>query len=143
MHQLGSADQPARPACAHRHTQAALPAPSAPLAHACACRARCRLRVRMCQLAPVHPLAPARLPAGPARLAARPAPPRARLLSSPAPCHDTTACLLTQAALSLATVPHNKIFVLRHKLPAGKPPAIQFLQYNPSLHKPQSQYKIL
>ena len=94
------------------------PAPPAPRAYApSACPA------------PARPAPSVRL--RPPERPARPAPQRARLLPSPTPCRNTAACLTTQAALSLATVPHNTIFVLRYKLPAAKPPTIQILQYNP------------
>ena len=88
--------------------------PARPARLACRCRSpspRARL----------SPERPARAPARPARLLlpaprapraplARPECSHARLLR-PAPCHDTAACLATQAALSLATAPHNTICI--------------------------------
>ena len=105
--------------------------------------------------------APQRLPTCAPRLLPRPAQhparPRARLLHS-APCRGLCCDIVQQPTVPAVTIQflycdtnslqpppssHNTKHCIAIQLHVVQSLAIQILQYNPSLHKPQSQYKIL
>ena len=160
MHQLGPADQPAHPACAHRQAQAACahacahacapPAPAAPAAPAAstaACPPALRaplgaygLRVRPRPLTPERPLAPACLspqrPRPSACLRAQ------RPVQRPAwLCRGHGDCIAIQSMSCLCHNTVNCIATQSFLLPAF------LLQYNAvycdTIHPPSLQYKLV
>ena len=145
MHQLGPADEPARPACPHRHAQARpgcapTSAPSAPRAHAYPQRPHARA-ARACCLWPARP---ARTRAVPARLLRAP---RACCLScdtgSPVSCHNTPGCIAIQPCLLQPFQPQYSLVycdtLSQPSLPACN--TIFVLQYKPcQAYTPKLQY---
>ena len=121
-----------------------------PVGSACPARLQRPCRAFPALLSPVRPARPTAC--APSR------PPRTRLL--PSPCCIATQlpvlrhrqpCLLPQFSRFYCdtTLPpaapfsHNTKHCIAIQFHAVQSLAIQILQYNPSLHKPQSQYKIL